>query len=192
MKLADKPNLLLHCCCGPCSTAVIEQLAEEYSISLYYYNPNITDREEYEKRKASLLKYLQAYNKNREEKEQIPFMEGPYERDVFYNCIKGLEGEAEGGSRCQKCFELRLATTAKLAKDLGQQCFTTSLSISPHKSYPLISRTGIDQSIIFKIEYLDRNFKKKAGFQRSLQLSREHGLYRQNYCGCEFSKESAR
>lgn len=188
MKAGVRSDLLLHCCCGPCSTAVIERLAEEYNMTLYYFNPNITDSEEYEKRKASLLKFIAAYNGSREAEEKVHFLEGPYDTRVFYERIKGLETEPEGGKRCEKCFELRLSATAKKAKKMGLQCFSTTLTISPHKSYPLISSIGTKQSLNFDIQYLDGNFKKKAGFERSLRLSEEHGLYRQNYCGCEFSK----
>lgn len=182
-------KLLLHSCCGPCSTAVIERLVADFDITVYYYNPCITDAEEYEKRKAEQIRFIE--EKNAEaccEAERIHFIEGDYEPEQYLDLIEGLEGEPEGGRRCTVCFGQRLAKTAMYAARNGYEIFTTTLTVSPHKNYSLITEIGTQYAKEYGIEYLDYDFKKKAGFQRSVQISKEYGLYRQNFCGCEFSK----
>jgi len=183
-----KEKLLLHSCCGPCSTAVIEQLMEEYDVTLFFYNPNITDAEEYEKRKEAQLHFLRQYNEQRNGETKVHFLEGSYEPDVFYQMVKGFESEPEGGERCTQCFRLRLEKSANMAKMLGINQFTTTLSVSPHKNYALICQLAEELQEKCDCRFLARDFKKKAGFQKSVILSKEYGLYRQNYCGCEFSK----
>ncbi len=184
--MGGKRRLLLHSCCGPCSTSVIERLAGEYEITLFFYNPNITDPVEYEKRKTAQLQFLQRYNEDRTEGNPVEFMEGRYDTECFYRAAAGLESEPEGGERCAKCFELRLSETAVQALNSGFDCFGTTLSVSPHKNYALICQIG-SRLAGGDLAFLEADFKKKAGFQRSIQLSKEYGLYRQNYCGCEFS-----
>ncbi|GAB1475708.1 epoxyqueuosine reductase QueH [Bacillota bacterium] len=157
-------------------------------MTVYYCNPNITAGEEYEKRKAEQIRFLELYNEKEGHENPILFIEGPYDRDSFYESIKGFEEEPEGGKRCEKCFELRLAATAKAGAGMGFDCFGTTLSVSPHKNYALISRIGKGLEASENIAFLDMDFKKKAGYQRSVQISKEYQLYRQNYCGCEFSK----
>lgn len=184
--MSKKKKLLLHSCCGPCSTAVIQRLIEDFDITIFYYNPNITDKEEYEKRRDEQIKFLKMYEENT--KNKVNFLEGDYITKEFFDVIVGLEGEKEGGGRCSKCFELRLAGTAKKAKELGFDLFGTTLTVSPHKNYALISKIGHEIGGNVELEFLDMDFKKKAGYQISIELSKEYDLYRQNYCGCEFSK----
>ena len=180
-------TLLLHSCCGPCSTAVIERLSGEFDITVFYYNPNITDEPEYEHRKEEQKKFLQKYNENIEGT-KVKFVEGDYTVEDFYKAATGFEAEKEGGARCTQCFALRLEETALTAKKLGMDVFATTLTVSPHKNYKLISELGNKISIEHGVDFLDMDFKKKAGYQRSVDISKEYGLYRQNYCGCEFSK----
>ncbi len=183
-----KQKLLLHSCCGPCSTSVIDSLIDEFDIDVFYYNPNITDAEEYERRKANQKKFIEEYNKNNQDKKPIHFIEGDFNTEVFFNATKGLEKEKEGGKRCTQCFILRMDESAKQAKAGGYDCFGTTLTVSPHKNYPLISSIGEKIGKEYQVEFLDRDFKKKNGYGRSVALSKEYDLYRQKYCGCEFSK----
>lgn len=185
---AMKPPLLLHSCCGPCSTSVIERLAPDYDITVFFYNPCITDGEEYEKRKMNQIAFIEKYNQNLGGTQKIHFMEGIYEPDVYYTRVSGFSNEPEGGARCTICFDMRLEKTAQTAAAKGYGIFATTLTVSPHKNYPLISEIGKKFAVQYGIEFLDIDFKKKAGFHRSIQLSKEYGLYRQNYCGCEYSK----
>lgn len=183
-----KNNLLLHSCCGPCSTACIERLRDTYKITVFFYNPNITDREEYEKRKAAQIKFIQMYNRTLPQEDKIEFIEGEYLTEEFYNVALGLENEPEGGARCTECFRFRLERTAQAALRTENNIFGTTLTVSPHKNYNLVSAIGCELANKYHLEFLDMDFKKKAGFQRSIQMSKEYELYRQNYCGCEFSK----
>lgn len=183
-----KPTLLLHSCCGPCSTSVIERLAPDYDITIFFYNPCITDVVEYEKRKASQIKFIDDFNMTSSDTRQICFLEGKYDPEEFYRLTTGYEEEPEGGRRCTICFRQRLEQTACKAKSTGHNIFTTTLTVSPHKNYLLVSQIGKELAEKYGIEFLDLDFKKKAGFQRSIQLSKEHGLYRQNYCGCPYSR----
>ncbi|MBQ5441173.1 MAG: epoxyqueuosine reductase QueH [Firmicutes bacterium] len=185
---AEKRHILLHSCCGPCSTACIERLITDYKITVFFYNPNITDREEYEKRKANQIKFIEAYNSEVDEEDQVVFIEGEYLPEDFFDAAKGLEDCPEGGERCTECFKLRLDRTARAAIVMGFPIFGTTLTVSPHKNYQLISAIGTELGEVYGLEFLDMDFKKKAGFQRSIELSKKYELYRQNYCGCEFSK----
>lgn len=181
-----RKRLLLHSCCGPCSTAVLERLSTDYQITLFYYNPNITDFEEYNRRKETQLQAIRAFQDQGESPgSSVAFLEGPYETDRFYQVSAGLEREPEGGKRCEACFRLRLGKTAEMADRLGFNFFTTTLSVSPHKDAKLLNQIGKDLNTD---QYLEADFKKKAGYQRSIQMSKEYGLYRQSYCGCCFAK----
>lgn len=184
-----RKQLLLHSCCGPCSTAVIERLAPDYEITVYYYNPCITDRDEYEKRKENQIMFIDAYNETVDcDSARIRFIEGVYEPQTYLELVKGHEHDPEGGERCTICFKERLERTGSFAAKHGYPIFGTTLTVSPHKNYSLISEIGKSIAEKNDIEFLDIDFKKKAGFQRSVQLSKEYGLYRQDYCGCSFSK----
>ncbi|MCT4662220.1 MAG: epoxyqueuosine reductase QueH [Tissierellales bacterium] len=179
----EKPTLLLHSCCAPCSTAVLERLIENFDIKIYYYNPNTYPENEYYKRLEELKSYLLEYHKDSE----IEVIESEYVADEFFNKIKGLENEAEGGKRCYACYELRMEATASLAEKMGFDYFTTVLSISPHKNAQWINEIGKELGKTYKTNFLYGDFKKKNGFKRSVELSNEAELYRQDYCGCVFS-----
>ncbi len=181
------PSLLLHSCCGPCSTAVIENLIDDYNITIFFYNPNITDDKEYQRRKEAQLAVIENFNSSINYKNKVNFVEGRFEPSKFFEVAKGLEGEKEGGVRCYNCFALRLEETALFARLNNFDTFTTTLTVSPHKSYDVISGIGKKLAVKYGISYLDGNFKKKDGFKRSVELSKKFGIYRQNYCGCEFS-----
>lgn len=183
----QRPQLLLHSCCGPCSTACIERLLGDYDITVYYYNPNIDDPDEYEKRKATQIEFLQKFNEEPGTAGRVSFMEAPYDPARFLEEVRGLEDEPEGGKRCSVCFALRLSKTAETASMLHYDLFGTTLTVSPHKDYDTISAIGKRLGALYKVSYLDANFKKKDGFKRSIELSKKYGLYRQNYCGCTFS-----
>lgn len=183
----EKPSVLLHSCCGPCSTSVVERLAGDYQITLFFYNPCITDPEEYQRRKEAQLDFIKQYNSSLPPKEHIRFMEGPYDTKNFYKVTEGLEAEPEGGKRCVQCFWQRLEKTAETCSMAGCDYFTTTLTVSPHKNYKLISDIGKQLALKYSLSFLDMDFKKKDGFKRSTELSRQYGLYRQNYCGCEYS-----
>lgn len=184
----SKNTLLLHSCCGPCSTACIERLVGTYKITVFFYNPNITEKDEYDRRKDAQIKFIEAYNEKLRDEDKVEFIEGEYLPEEFYKAALGLETEPEGGARCTECFRLRLERTAQAALRTGNTIFGTTLTVSPHKNYDLVSAIGCELANKYQIEFLDVDFKKKAGFQRSIQMSKEYGLYRQNYCGCKFSK----
>ena len=184
----QRPSLLLHSCCGPCSTAVIERLAEEFEITVFYYNPCITDEEEYILRRENQKKFLAAYNEERAGKPRIRFMEGPYNPGAYLRLTEGHESDPEGGERCSICFLQRLEKTAETAQMTGHDYFGTTLTVSPHKNYRKISEIGRNIALRYGLSFLDRDFKKKDGFKRSIELSRKYDLYRQDYCGCEYSK----
>ena len=190
----DKKKLLLHSCCGPCSTAVIERLLPDYDITVFYYNPNITGAEEYAHRLAEQKRFIKEYSEKTGAK--IAFIEGRYEPSEFFDAVKGLEGEPEGGARCRECFRLRLAETAKAAGGLGYDCFDTTLSVSPYKNYNVISAVAAEVleelgPAAYGAVCLSGNYKKKEGYKRSIELAREYGLYRQHFCGCCFSEAEA-
>ncbi len=173
-------KLLLHSCCGPCSTHVINVLKNDYDITILYYNPNIDTLEEFNHRLAEQKRYCEAIG--------VKVMEVPYDANEYLTAVEGLENEPEGGSRCTKCFRLRLDKTASLAKTLGYDCFATTLTVSPHKNSVVINGVGKDVELEQKIEFVDGNFKKQDGYKKSIELAKEYNLYRQSYCGCKFSK----
>ena len=185
----ERPSVLLHSCCGPCSTAVIERLLSDYNITVFFYNPNITEKEEYELRLDAQRTVVDRFNGGSMFIiDRIGLIEGTYRPDSFLCSVRGLEDEPEGGERCSVCFRLRLEETARRAKAGGYDFFATTLTVSPHKNYTLISQIGKEIADDYGIGFLDMDFKKKAGFQRSIELSKKFGLYRQNYCGCRFSR----
>lgn len=184
----EKPRLLLHSCCGPCSTAVIERLLPRFRLTVFFYNPNITDGEEYERRLETQRQFIQAYNETVPEEEQVQLLEGRYDPKRYLQLSEGLEQEPEGGARCTVCFRLRLVETAERAKEMGFTHFATTLSVSPHKNFPLIAQLGEEAGASAGLTFLAEDFKKKAGYQRSIALSKEFSLYRQSFCGCEFAK----
>ena len=187
-KKIDRMSLLLHSCCGPCSSSVIERLAGEFNITVFYYNPCITDEEEYKKRRTAQIQLIEKFNAERIDLPDINFIEGPYEPGAFFELTKGHGEDPEGGARCGICFRQRLEKTAEAAAFQGFDMFGTTLTVSPHKNFEIISAIGKDIAGRYGIGFLDRDFKKQDGFKRSIELSRKYGLYRQNYCGCEFSK----
>ena len=178
------PKLLLHSCCAPCSSYVIEYLSQYFAITVFYYNPNISEREEYTKRVEEQKRFISEFPA----KNKVNFIEGDYEPEEFYKTVRGLEKEPEGGKRCFKCYELRLRKTAELAKQLGFDYFTTTLTISPLKNSVILNKTGLKVAQDMGTQYLLSDFKKKEGYKRSIELSKEYNLYRQNYCGCVYSK----
>lgn len=178
------PKLLLHSCCAPCSSYVLEYLSQYFEITVFYYNPNIFPPEEYKKRveeQETLIKHLPA-------KYPIHFREGNYLPEEFYQAVKGLEKIPEGGERCFVCYEMRMREAAVLAKELDCEYFTTTLSISPLKNAGKINEIGERLEQEYGIKHLPSDFKKKNGYKRSVELSAEYGLYRQDYCGCVYSK----
>ena len=181
--LNKKPKLLLHVCCAPCSSYVLEYLNEYFDITVYYYNPNISSYSEYEKRLNEEIRFVSEYPFNKD----IPVIKAPYDNDRFVEMIKGLEEEKEGGARCFKCYRLRLEESCKYALENGFDYFTTTLSISPYKNSKVLNEIGHELSEIYGIKYLYSDFKKKNGYKRSIELSHEYNLYRQDYCGCKYS-----
>ena len=173
-----KEKLFLHSCCGPCSTAVIERLADDFDITVFYFNPNITDEEEYLHRKSEEQRFISEYSEKTGHK--IGFIEGDYVPADYYEAVKGLEQEKEGGARCRECFRIRLEKTAALAKEKGYDAFDTTLSVSPYKNYDVISELASGISEKTGVRYLSGNYKKKDGYKRSIELSKEYGLYRQH------------
>ena len=184
----DRMSLLLHSCCGPCSSSVIERLAGEFNITVLYYNPCITNEEEYKKRRAAQVQFIEKFNAERIDLPDIGFMEGPYEPGAYFELTKGHEEDPEGGQRCSICFRQRLEKAAETAAFMGFDLFGTTLTVSPHKNYEIISAIGKEIAGKYRIGFLDRDFKKQDGFKRSIELSRKYGLYRQNYCGCVYSE----
>ena len=178
------PTLLLHSCCAPCSSYVLEYLSNYFKITIFYYNPNITNKDEYQKRvneQKRLISELKVKN-------GIKFIEGNYEPERFLEISKGLEDLKEGGARCIKCYFLRLEETAKCAKEKGFDYFTTTLSVSPYKNALWINEIGRELEDKYKVKWLYSDFKKKDGYKKSILLSQKYNLYRQNYCGCVYSK----
>lgn len=179
------PTLLLHSCCAPCSSYVIEYLSKYFKITVFYYNPNLYPDNEYDKRSAEQKRFISNYDAPN----PVSFIEVGFNPNEFYQKIKGFENEKEGGARCEKCFELRLEKTAKLALEKGFDYYATTLTISPMKNAELINAVGSSIAQDIGVRYLASDFKKKNGFKRSTELSKEYGLYRQDYCGCIFSKK---
>ena len=181
----EAPSLLLHSCCAPCSSYVLEYLSQYFEITLFYYNPNISPEEEYRKRveeQQRLICELPAMH-------PVHFEEGRYDPQEFYQAVRGLEHIPEGGERCFACYELRMRQAAALAASRGFDYFTTTLSISPLKNAQKINEIGQALEKEYGVRHLPSDFKKKNGYKRSVELSGEYGLYRQNYCGCVFSKK---
>ena len=172
-------RLLLHSCCGPCSTHVINELKERFSLAIYYFNPNIFPQAEYQKRLEEQKRYAKMVG--------IEVIEGEWKEDEFLALARGHELDPESGDRCKICFEMRLRNTAKLAKERGFDMFATTLSVSPHKNTEVINAVGKKVASEEEIEFLPENFKKKDGYLKSIRLAKDAGLYRQNYCGCRFS-----
>ncbi len=179
------PRLLLHSCCAPCSSYVMEYLSGYFEITVFYFNPNITSEEEYrhraqeEQRLISEMSFVHP----------VTFLEGEYAPERFYRAVRGLEQIPEGGARCRECFRLRLSETAKTAADRGYDFFTTTLTISPLKNAAVLNELGEAAAAEYGSAFLPSDFKKRNGYKRSIELSREYGLYRQDYCGCQFSKK---
>lgn len=184
-KQGQVPTLLLHSCCAPCSSYVLEYLSEYFFITVFYYNPNIYPDEEYYKRVEEQKNFIERFPA----KHKISFVEGKYDKDRFYARSKGLEQMAEGGERCFSCYELRLGEAAEYAKRLGMDYFTTTLSISPMKNAEKLNEIGGKLAQEYDVQYLFSDFKKKNGYKRSVEISGEYGMYRQDYCGCVFSMQ---
>lgn len=181
--LENKPKLLLHSCCGPCSSHVISFLSKYFKIDVLYYNPNIYPKEEYIKRKNEQIKLINILKENCE----LNILDCDYEEEKYYECVKGLEKEQEGGKRCQKCFLLRLEKTAKLAKENKYDYFTTTLSVSPYKNSKILNEIGLELEKKYHTKWLPSDFKKENGYKKSIELSKKYNLYRQHYCGCIYS-----
>lgn len=180
-----RPSLLLHSCCAPCSSYVLEYLTQYFDITIFYYNPNISPESEYRHRVAEQQRLIS------EMCPQVQFAEGRYEPERFYEMAKGLENEPERGKRCIKCYRMRLEESAAAAKERGSDYFTTTLSISPQKDSAVLNEIGRSVSEKYGIPYLYSDFKKRGGYKRSIELSAQYGLYRQNFCGCVFSMHNS-
>jgi len=174
-----KPKLLLHACCAPCAVYVIEELSQEFDLTVFIYNPNIHPVEEYLKRTGELINYCKKY--------QIDYIEYIYDQENWFKATKGLEEEPEGGQRCEVCFWYRLDKTANYADSHDYDFFATTLSISPHKNSKLINKIGEKLSDEYGVRFLSEDFKKNDGFKKSCQLAKQHNFYRQDYCGCIYS-----
>ena len=194
-----RPRLLLHACCAPCSSYCLEFLREYFDVTVFFFNPNITESEEYQKRVLEEKRLIEEYNRQVREKSfdkmnstdsagEISIIEGEYEPGAFYEAVKGYEMCPEGGARCRKCFELRLSETARIAKERGFDLMTTTLTISPLKNADVLNEVGEAAAAKEGVNFLPSDFKKKEGYKRSIELSRMFGLYRQDFCGCGFSK----
>lgn len=181
----EKPSLLLHSCCAPCSSYVLEYLSRYFMITVFYFNPNIYPAEEYYKRLAEQERFISLLPAEN----PIGFMGSEHESERFYAAVRGLEHIPEGGERCFACYRLRLEETAGKAAELSFDYFTTTLSISPLKNAGKLNLIGKELSEKYGVSYLFSDFKKRGGYQRSTELSKEYGIYRQNYCGCVFSKQ---
>ena len=176
-------TLLLHSCCAPCSSACLERLKDKFKITVLYYNPNIDEKEEYEKRKAEQIRFLK-------ETGWAEFLDCDHEAEKFAQMAKGLEEEPERGKRCYACYALRLSKTAEIAKAKGFDYFATTLTLSPHKNADWLNEIGEKEGGRYEVKYLFTDFKKQGGYFRSTELSTKHGLYRQDFCGCKYSKRN--
>ena len=179
-ELDHKPTLLLHSCCGPCSSYVLEYLSKYFEITVYYYNPGIYPEEEFFKRLDNQKALLEITG-------YAGLMESDYDYSEYLDAVKGHEDAPEGGERCEICFRQRIYKTAEVAQRDGFEYFTTTLTVSPHKNAELINKISMEAEELYGIKHLPSDFKKKEGYKRSVELSKEYGLYRQDYCGCEFS-----
>lgn len=182
----ERPSLLLHSCCAPCSCYVLEYLSKYFQITVYYYNPNIDSEEEYEKRAEEQRRLISEM----EFPEEVAFIKEEFRPKEFYEAVKGCEKEPEGGKRCLICYRLRLSEAARAARDLGSDYFTTTLTISPMKNAQWLNEIGQEMEEQFHVKFLPSDFKKKNGYKRSVELSQMYGLYRQSFCGCIFSKNA--
>lgn len=183
--MKEVPNLLLHSCCAPCSSYVLEYLSNYFAITILYYNPNISPYLEYEKRKKEQIRLIDELKT----KYPVSILDCDYDNDLYEDKIKGLEKEPERGNRCTVCFRLRLEKTAQIAIENHFDYFGTTLTVSPYKNAKLINEIGRDLEKIYQVKFLVSDFKKKNGYKRSIELSKEYGLYRQDYCGCKYSKQ---
>lgn len=183
--LQHKPRLLLHSCCGPCSSAVLEKLVPYFEVTVYFYNPCIHPSDEYERRLQEQLRLI------RESQLPVDVLESAYDPGSYFALIKGLEDAPEGGERCLVCFRQRLMATAQAAKEHGYDYFTTTLTVSPHKNAENLNRIGQETAAEVGVPFLPSDFKKRNGYLRSLQLSAQYELYRQDYCGCIFSMRAS-
>ncbi len=181
---APKRRLLLHSCCGPCSTSVLELLMPVFDIDIFFFDPNIQPETEYRKRLAAQKEVLSKIN----EGQKISLIVPPYDTSEFETAAAGLENEPEGGKRCIECMDLRIKRTAEYAAKNRYDMFCTTLSVSPHKSAPLLYELSAKYSDFYGVPFLPADFKKKGGFLRSVELSKEYGIYRQEYCGCLYAK----
>ncbi len=181
------PSLMIHSCCAPCSSYVLEYLSEYFKITIFYYNPNIYPESEYTKRILEQQKLI----RDMKFRYPVSFLAGKYDKEKFYEMAAGMEDLKEGGTRCMKCYELRLTETARQAVAGEFDYFTTTLSISPMKNAQKLNEIGVRVGEEYGVKYLVSDFKKKNGYKRSIELSKEYGLYRQDYCGCEFSMRQA-
>lgn len=179
-----RPELLIHSCCAPCSSYVLEYLTKYFDITVFYYNPNISPEQEYRHRVEEQKRLIS------EMCPDVKFIEGTYEPQKFYEMAKGLENEPERGARCLKCYRMRLEKTAEVAKSGNFDFFTTTLSISPQKDSAVLNEIGRQLSTEYDIPYLFSDFKKRGGYKRSIELSAQFNLYRQNFCGCIFSRNN--
>lgn len=177
-----RPRLLLHCCCAPCTSGVLGRVTGSFETDLFFFNPNISPAIEYEKRLAELWRFADAVG------HAGARIAADYVPEEFLSAAKGLEDAPEGGARCAKCFELRLGKTAEYAAQNGYDYFTTTLTVSPHKNADVINAIGGRLAEMYNVKYLYSDFKKKEGYKLSIEMSRQYGLYRQDYCGCMFSK----
>lgn len=182
------PTLLLHDCCAPCLSSVLETLDPYFSVTVFYYNPNIMPEDEYKKRISEVKRLLAGMP----QRHPVEFIEGRYNVRQFLELARGREQEPEGGSRCMDCYRLRLTETAKYAKGGGYDFFSTTLTVSPHKNAQRLNEIGEALGKEYGVLYLPSDFKKNGGYQRSIELSRRYGLYRQDFCGCVYSKEASR
>lgn len=182
----EKPSLLLHSCCAPCSSYVLEYLSKYFQITVYYYNPNIDSKEEYEKRAEEQRRLISEM----EFPEEVAFIKEEFCPKEFYEAVKGYEKEPEGGKRCLICYRLRLSEAVRAARDLGSDYFTTTLTISPMKNAQWLNEIGQELEEQYHVKFLPSDFKKKNGYKRSVELSQMYGLYRQSFCGCIFSKKA--
>lgn len=182
--LDRKPTLLLHSCCGPCSTQVIDFLKDYFNITIFYYNPNIEPIEEYLHRKEEQIRFINEYKES-----EINFLDCDYDNALFKKATLGLEKEPEGGARCNKCFYLRMQKTALTAKEQEYDYFGTTLTVSPHKNSSMINEIGEKISNDLNIKYIYGDFKKNDGYKKSIEFSKKYNLYRQDYCGCLYGKE---
>ena len=183
--LNNKPRLLLHACCAPCSSTVLERLQAYFDITIYYFNPNMNDIAEYNKRYAEFSKLLKGM-----ELEQIEVIKPDFEQETFYQFASKYANEKEGGERCHLCYYYRLEESAKYAKNNNFDYFATTLTVSPYKNSDLINKIGLELEEKYSIKYLPSDFKKENGYKRSIELSKMYNLYRQLYCGCIYSKNN--